>query len=377
MCLIRKQSHSYTHTMDPSGHYCTKETLRGGAHQPFFQYGASGMQGLRPTMEDAHVIEPQLPNLPQPHALFCVLDGHGGTEASEFASRELTRILCDNDAFQTYSQLMATTKIRQRQQQAKQKNGKKASAKTKNDDKKHRELLERALTQSLVELDRELYLEHYYGEGPIGSSPGTTVVAALLTPALIICANLGDSRCVLASSSTASPTSVTALAMSQDHKPELPSERERIARAGGIEQDGRVDGELAVSRALGDFEFKNVDGLLLEEYDPTDTNDVEQLLNRALQQKVTAVPEIRVHYRQDTTDRFLILACDGIFDVASNQDCVEWIADLLHEKGQSDLGMVCEHILDICLQRGSQDNMTIIVVLLGEAGQKLIGRKKN
>ena len=70
-------------------------------------------------------------------------------------------------------------------------------------------------------------------------------------------------------------------------------------------------------------------------------------------------------------DRFLILACDGIFDVATNYDVVEWVFSLLKQEGEEDLGVVCEHVLDICLSKGSEDNMTIILVFL-EGGKKLM-----
>jgi serine/threonine protein phosphatase PrpC len=160
---------------------------------------------------------------------------------------------------------------------------------------------------------------------------------------------------------------VAALALSEDHRPYLGGEKERIQRAGGVVQDGRVDGLLSVSRALGDFEFKEQ---YEEDYDPTDINDVEQLVHRARKQKVSACPDVRIHPRDHFTDRFLVLACDGIWDVASNQDVVEWIASHM-QQGEDDLGVICEHILDICFSRGSEDNMTIIVVLL-QGGKKLM-----
>ncbi len=59
----------------------------------------------------------------------------------------------------------------------------------------------------------------------------------------------GDSRSVLCRGGEAVP-------LSQDHKPNMAGERARIEGAGGRVSIGRVNGDLAVSRALGDFPFK-------------------------------------------------------------------------------------------------------------------------
>ncbi len=45
--------------------------------------------------------------------------------------------------------------------------------------------------------------------------------------------------------------------MSEDHKPDLQEERERIKRAGGDIREGRIDGNLNLTRAFGDFEYKS------------------------------------------------------------------------------------------------------------------------
>ncbi len=72
---------------------------------------------------------------------------------------------------------------------------------------------------------------------------------ALITETEIICANAGDSRCVLSEKGKA-------IELSVDHKPELSTERARIEKAGGFVEDNRVKGVLNLSRSLGDLEYK-------------------------------------------------------------------------------------------------------------------------
>ncbi|KAK9499107.1 hypothetical protein O3M35_003615 [Rhynocoris fuscipes] len=115
----------------------------------------------------------------------------------------------------------------------------------------------------------------------------------------------------------------------RDHIPILPSEKERIQNAGGIIMIERVNGSLAVSRALGDYEYKNVEG----------RGPCEQL--------VSPEPEIFVRDRSDENDEFLVLACDGIWDVMSNEEVCDFIRYLL--------------LLTDDLE-GSRDNMSIILV---------------
>lgn len=72
----------------------------------------------------------------------------------------------------------------------------------------------------------------------------------LITPTHLYCANSGDSRSVLSKKGNAQE-------LSEDHKPDLPTERSRILASGHVVEDGRVDGIIAISRAIGDWEYKN------------------------------------------------------------------------------------------------------------------------
>lgn len=88
---------------------------------------------------------------------------------------------------------------------------------------------------------------------------GCTACIVFITPDHIFCANVGDSRAVLKNKSTA-------IGLCEDHKPNLRRELKRINESGHhYVEDDRVDGSLAMSRALGDFEFKDVKTLRPEQ----------------------------------------------------------------------------------------------------------------
>ena len=75
---------------------------------------------------------------------------------------------------------------------------------------------------------------------------GCTATVILITPDKIYCANSGDSRAVLKQGEEAVP-------LSHDHKPDNELESKRISAAGHNVANSRVDGNLALSRAFGDF----------------------------------------------------------------------------------------------------------------------------
>lgn len=79
---------------------------------------------------------------------------------------------------------------------------------------------------------------------------GSAVNVVIITKTEIYCANAGDCRCVISKKGKAKE-------LSTDHKPHTPSEKARIEKANGFVEDNRVNGNLALSRALGDFEYKN------------------------------------------------------------------------------------------------------------------------
>ena len=83
------------------------------------------------------------------------------------------------------------------------------------------------------------------------SYAGCTANVALIVNNKLYVANAGDSRSVLGMSNG------NAFAMSEDHKPDNELEKKRIMEAGGFVTEGRVNGNLNLSRALGDMEYKS------------------------------------------------------------------------------------------------------------------------
>merc|ERR1712194_215219 len=82
------------------------------------------------------------------------------------------------------------------------------------------------------------------------------------------------------------------------------------------------------------------------------------------EQKVSPIPDVTIHLRNHDQDEYVVVACDGIWDVVSNQQCISELDEIMYTEGERDLGLVSEEILDTCLRYGSKDNMTAIVVQL-------------
>ena len=99
---------------------------------------------------------------------------------------------------------------------------------------------QKALKDGLMELDSQA------GKEESSEMAGTTACVLLVTKDSIYCANVGDSRAVLCTNGKAEP-------LSYDHKPQNDEELDRIEKSGHFVEDDRVDGNLALSRAIGDF----------------------------------------------------------------------------------------------------------------------------
>jgi len=168
-----------------------------------------------------------------------------------------------------------------------------------------------------------------------------------VTPEYIVVANTGDSRLAICQDSKVAFASM-------DHKPNDDRERQRVEQAGGIIADDRVNGDLASARSFGDFRYK------------TDPNLPPS------QQQITVLPDCTILDR-NAQDEFIVLACDGIWDVMSNLECTRYILTAL-KMGLS-LQQACEMVLDECLRKSSGDNMSIMIISLDSVPASVGTRK--
>lgn len=360
------------------------------------RYGTSSMQGWRPEMEDNHDIKIGLDYGLKDWSFFAVFDGHSGKCASAFAALNLLEYILRDSRLKLKTNEWSGPKLvgpnglhltpasdeettsesnpnveandekatsepetkcpessgdteASRGTEELQSTQKPPTTETQNttDDELHDKsgllesplsteqlvLVEKAIKSGFLEIDKCMR-----SNLPAKDKSGSTAVCSLISPSHIFIANCGDSRAVLFSEGKLKFAT-------QDHKPYNPEERARIIDAGGTATD-RINGALAVSRALGDFDFK-----LDELRKPT-----EQLVS----------PEPDVHqFERNSNDGFLVLACDGIWDVMTNEELVAYIEYKLMIT--PDLGKVCASVIDVCLRRGSKDNMSIIIVLFENA----------
>jgi serine/threonine protein phosphatase PrpC len=135
-------------------------------------------------------------------------------------------------------------------------------------------------------------------------------------------ANLGDTRAVLSKGGLAER-------LSYDHRGTDPAEIERIKSCGGIVIDGRVGGTLALTRAFGDHSLK-IHGVL-------------------------AKPFIKKHVLR-SSDKFMIIASDGVWDSMEDQDAVNFCKEDASTKD------IARSIVKSALDKGSKDNTSCLVI---------------
>lgn len=272
-------------------------------------------QGKRPTQEDAYSFA-----CTETGGSFWVLDGHRGNEAAQFGTEALRE-----EMGQTIKKgkLPSTGKIE----------------------------------QTFRSIDNSL--RKHFKTHPDKPKAGSTVVGALVAQqkngsyqAKLV--NCGDSRGIIIQNPMQENGPLTIIE-TIDHKPSDPIEKARILAAGGRIKGGgcaRIDGKLAVSRGLGDFDFK------------------ADRARKAVEQKVSCNPD--VYEAADLMPgTVLVLACDGVWSVMSSEEVAAKVQEELTATPEADLVHVAATIVGLSLELGSKDNLTVLVVhLVGEKAPK-------
>ncbi|XVF80738.1 hypothetical protein PTKIN_Ptkin15bG0099200 [Pterospermum kingtungense] len=272
---------------------------------PTIRSGSFADIGPRRYMEDEHIriddLSSHLGSLskfPKPSAFYGVFDGHGGPEAASYIRKNALRFFFEDVNF----------------------------PQTNEGDDIFLEEIEHSLRKSFLLADLALA-----DDCTVNSSSGTTALTALIFGRLLMVANAGDCRAVLCRKGEA-------IDMSEDHRPIYPSERRRVEELGGFIDDGYLNGVLSVSRALGDWDMK---------------------FPKGSSSPLIAEPEFRqVVLAED--DEFLIIGCDGIWDVMSSQHAVSLVRRGLRR--HDDPEQCARDLVMEALRRNTFDNLTVIVV---------------
>lgn len=79
---------------------------------------------------------------------------------------------------------------------------------------------------------------------------------------------------------------------------------------------------------------------------------------------VTAEPEVRIRPLIHAADQFVVLACDGVWDVMTNMEVCNHFLGAGPFSSSGSITRACERLLDLCLGRGSKDNMSVTLIVL-------------
>ncbi|SOV11299.1 protein phosphatase PPM1, putative [Plasmodium sp. gorilla clade G2] len=164
-------------------------------------------------------------------------------------------------------------------------------------------------------------------------SSGTTACVSVIFKNMLYVANIGDSRCIISKNGRA-------IVLTVDHRASInKKEQQRIINSGGIlDDEGYLGGCLGVCRGFGSF-HKNtkekLKGLICE-------------------------PDL-FHIKLTDDDEFLIICCDGIFDVITSQEAVNTVKNSLIQS--RDANTAAEALCQLAYKKKSLDNLSVLVVI--------------
>ncbi|KAJ0257279.1 protein phosphatase 2C 8 [Hirschfeldia incana] len=276
-----------------------------------FEADVAEDKGARQAMEDVSVVLPDA-SLDLPGKLRCahfaIYDGHGGRLAAEFAKKHLH----NNVLSAGFPRELMDVKV-----------------------------AKKAILDGFRKTDELLLQESVSG----GWQDGATAVCVWIVDQKVFIANIGDAKAVLARSSSTEESGnhnteacnpLKPIVLTREHKAIYPQERSRIQKSGGVvSSNGRLQGRLEVSRAFGDRQFKKFG--------------------------VIATPDIHA-FELTERENFMILGCDGLWEVFGPSDAVGFVQKLLKE-GLPVSTISRRLVKEAAKERRCKDNCTAIVIV--------------
>uniref|UniRef100_A0A0E0MXX3 protein-serine/threonine phosphatase n=1 Tax=Oryza rufipogon TaxID=4529 RepID=A0A0E0MXX3_ORYRU len=293
------------------------------------RWGTAKLQGARDEMEDEVVLRPG--SLLDGFSFAAVFDGHAGFSAVEDELYKECAAALDGGAVLSTKNLDAITDSIQR-----------AFA-----------TVDANLSTWLEQMDKE-------------DESGATATAMFLRNDVLVVSHIGDSCLVV--SRGGRPQAVTNFHRPYGNKKASLEEVKRIRAAGGWIVDGRICGEISVSRAFGDIRFKTRKNEMLVK-GVKEGRWTEKFISRInfKGDLIVSSPDVSlVELGPDV--EFVLLATDGLWDYIKSSEAVALVRDQLRQHG--DVQVACEALGQIALDRRSQDNISIVIADLGRTNWK-------
>jgi [calcium/calmodulin-dependent protein kinase] kinase len=201
-----------------------------------------------------------------------------------------------------------------------------------------------------------------------GDSKATTGNRKFFKTLKLLLGHVGDSRMVYSGPMAHSPNVVQAQDLTYDHRPTLEAEKNRIISLGGRVVNNRVNGVMAITRAFGDLEFKG----LVRSSSLSLPQNLFQPDEDKMPALLTANPDISIidfeimvpssSSSSGIPNGFLILACDGLWDVMSSEEACSILRERLLLHGNQQLA--AKELAQEGIRRYSNDNITVIILQL-------------
>lgn len=244
-----------------------------------YSYFLSQNSNFQHHMEDMILISSPFNSKDNKHHLFGVFDGHGGTLSAQISRNKFPKI---------FSRCLKENQIN----------------------------IEECLSKAFFFVDHETFIKqcHYVGN---------TATIIYIANKMVYCANVGDSKCFLVFSDKV-------IQMTTMDRPSNGNERRRVEGVGGEFRDDRLNGELCLTRAIGDHELKD-----------------KGLIGIPHINKCLITPDVK----------FCVIGSDGVWDYLSNIELLGII-----RKCKGDEKRIGKSLVDKAKENGSKDNLSCIVI---------------